>query len=102
MGQGVYTGRDRRQSVRFPIKVEIKVEHEGGTFEARGVDFNDDAVSIEHDAALAVGTAVTIYVTDELGNDITMHGEVARASELEGGRVTMVIQRIEPAGEGPG
>jgi hypothetical protein len=102
MGQGIYTGRDRRQSVRFPIKVEVKVEHEGGTFEARGVDFNDDAVSIEHEVALAVGTKLTIYVTDELGNDITMRGEVARASEMEGGRFTTVIQRLEPAGEDPG
>jgi hypothetical protein len=102
MAQGVYTGRDRRQSVRFPINVVIKVEHESGTFEARGVDFNDDAVSIEHDAALAVGTAVTIFVTDELGNDITMLGQVARASEIEGGRFTMVIQRAEPSGENPG
>jgi hypothetical protein len=96
MGQGVYTGKDRRRAVRFPFRAEVKVEHEGGVLAARGVDFNDDSVSIEHDTALPVGTTVTLFVVDELGNDITMHGEVARAEPCDEGRSAMVIRRIDP------
>jgi hypothetical protein len=102
MAQGVYTGTDRRRSVRFPFKAEVKIEHAGGAIEARGINFNDDAISVEHDAALDVGTAVTVFVVDELGNDITMHGDVARAEGADQGRYLIVIRRTDPAGSGEG
>jgi len=93
MAQGVYTGEDRRRSVRFRFNAEVMVTWSGGKFEARGTDFNDDAISIAHSEGLEVGTKVELAVTDELGNDITLFGEVARQSE-EDGEVTMVIRRL--------
>jgi len=92
MTQGIYTGKDRRKSVRFRFNAEVQVTWSDGSFEARGTDFNDDAISIVHREALEIGTKVEVAVTDELGNDITLYGEVARTSE-EDGEVTMVIRR---------
>lgn len=98
MAQGVYTGKDRRKSVRFRFNAEVTVTWSGGSFEARGTDFNDDSISIVHGDALDVGTKVELAVTDELGNDITLQGEVARTGEDEDG-VTMVIRRISSEGD---
>lgn len=95
MAQGVYTGKDRRKSVRFRVDCPVKVHHKGGDFETRGTDFNDDAISIVHEEALEIGTAVSLEVTDELGNQITLKGEVARTSPAdESDQVTMVIKAV--------
>ncbi len=100
MSQGVYTGKDRRQSVRFRFDAAVKVEHEGRSFDALGTDFNDDAISIIHEEALPVGASVTLSVVDELGNTIEMKGEVARIKRNDGDELySMVIQRIQQSSE---
>ena len=100
MTQGVYTGKERRRAVRYRFNAEVKVEHDGGEFEARGTDFNDESISIVHTKALPVGAAVKLFVVDELGNHITLHGEVARLGDSEEGLTTMVIKRCdEPSPE---
>lgn len=94
MSQGVYTGKERRKAVRYRFNAEVLVEHDGGDFEARGTDFNDESIRVIHSEALAVGTLVKLHVVDELGNNIILEGEVARigASDEEGYE-EMVIRR---------
>lgn len=94
MTNRLYTGEERRRAVRFPFDAWVKVEHDGGSFEARGTDFNDDNVRIVHATALPEGTAVTVSVVDEVGNHVVLRGEVIRVGEPDGdGNVTMVIRR---------
>ena len=95
MTQGLYTGQDRRKAVRYRFDAEVKVEHEGGSFEARGTDFNDESICVVHTEALSVGTSVTLHVVDELGNNVIFEGEVARVGKAEEeGFEEMVIRRI--------
>jgi imidazolonepropionase-like amidohydrolase len=94
MSQGVYTGEERRQAVRYRFDAEVKLEHEDGSFEARGTDFNDESIRVVHSEALAVGTPVKLHVVDELGNNIVLEGEVARVGAAEeSGFEEMVIKR---------
>ena len=96
MTQGVFTGADRRKSVRFRFDAEVKVEHAGGVFDARGTDFNDDALGILHGEEIDVGTEVTVHVTDELRNKVTLKGEVARSGPAdEGDQIATVIKRTD-------
>ena len=96
MSQGVFIGDDRRKSVRYPFDAQVKVEYAGGSFQARGTDFNDDALGIIHSLPLDVGTEVTVYVTDELGNKVTLKGVVARVAPAEeDDKVVMVVKRTD-------
>lgn len=101
MTQGVYTGKERRTAVRYRFDAEVNVEHDGGTFEAKGTDFNEESICVIHSEALAVGTNVKLHVVDELGNNIILEGEVARIGPAdEEGYEEMVIRRI-PGGTTP-
>lgn len=94
MANRLYTGDERRKAVRFPFDAWVKVEHSEGSFEARGTDFNDEFIRIVKAHHLEPGVEVKVSVVDEVGNHVTIRGEVFRSGEPDAdGVVTMVIKR---------
>ena len=109
MKDRLYTGAERRQAVRFPFDAWVKVEHDGGDFEARGTDFNDEFIRIVEATPLEAGTEVKVSVVDEVGNHVLILGEVFRSGKPDAkGACTMVIRRTsepvaaEPPADGGG
>ncbi len=95
MSKGIYTGKDRRRSVRFRFDAVVTVKYDGETFEARGSDFNDDAIGILYKDAIPTGAGVELSVIDELGNRIELTGEVARSDPSDDGEgFVMVVKRV--------
>lgn len=100
MSQGVYTGRERRKLIRYHFDAEVRVEHNEGCFDARGIDFNVESfrVILPHAEVLPVGSAVKLCIIDELGSEICVDGEVFRVCKAEEeGYKALVIRRSTKA-----